>query len=373
MAILGIHHVTAIATDPQTNVDFYAGMLGLRLVKRTVNFDDPGTYHFYYGDETGRPGTILTFFPWPMARRGQRGTGQATVTSFSVPEGSLGWWRDRLAAQGIVYSDPEERFEEDAMVVLDPDGLMLELVAHAGADGAAPWAGGPVPERHAIRGLRSVTLAVQGYEKTAALLTGTLGFEPAGELRNRFRFQVGGAGGAGATQGVSAETSAGSPAPGPAGSAGRASAVTAETPPEAFPAALGGVTVGAAAGDAVPGTLVDVVCSPDVAPGRVAAGTVHHVAWRVAGDAEQVKWRAALAGEGLDVTPVLDRQYFHSIYFREPGGVLFEIATDAPGFGLDEPVATLGESLKLPPWLEPHRERIAGVLPPISMPVEEGG
>ncbi|HEX2251706.1 MAG TPA: ring-cleaving dioxygenase [Thermoanaerobaculia bacterium] len=329
MAILGIHHVTAIATDPQTNVDFYAGTLGLRLVKRTVNFDDPGAYHFYYGDETGRPGTILTFFPWPMARRGQRGTGQATVTSFSVPEGSLGWWRERFAAHGVVAGDPEERFEEDAMVVLDPDGLMLELVAHAGVADVAPWAGAAVPERHAIRGFRSVTLAVQGYEKTAALLTGTLGFEPAGERRNRFRFRVG--------AGAAAADASG----GPSGTA--------------------------------PGTLVDVVCSPDVAPGRVAAGTVHHVAWRVAGDAEQARWRAALAGEGLDVTPVLDRQYFHSIYFREPGGVLFEIATDSPGFALDEPVASLGEALKLPPWLEPHRERIAGVLPPITLPKPDGG
>jgi glyoxalase family protein len=315
--ILGIHHVTAIATDPQTNVDFYGEVLGLRLVKRTVNFDDPGSYHLYYGDERGRPGTILTFFPWPGARRGTRGAGQATVAAFSVPEGSLGWWRDHLSGQGIVVDDPAERFDEEAMTLLDPDGLKLELVAHAGADGLPPWEGGPIPPRFAVRGFHSVTLTEQGYEATAALLTGVLGFRPAGELRNRFRFEVGRPGG--------------------------------------------------------PGTRVDVLCSPEAGAGRISAGTLHHVAWRAAGDAQQLAWREKLVERGLDVTPVLDRNYFHSIYFREPGGVLFEIATDPPGFTADEPLERLGSALKLPSWLEPARSRIEAALPPLRGPGEGGG
>lgn len=306
--ITGIHHVTALATDPQTNVDFYTEVLGLRLVKRTVNFDDPSVYHLYFGDERGRPGTILTFFPWPLAVRGSRGTGQATVTSFSVPEGSLGWWRDRLGAQGIVLEDPTERFEEEAMVFLDPDGLKLELVAHADAARRSAWDDGPVPARHAVRGFHSVTVMEQGYESTAQLLS-ALGFRSAGELGNRFRFEVGETGGA--------------------------------------------------------GTRLDVLCTPEAAAGHVSAGTVHHVAWRVADDADQVAWRKRLVELGRNVTPVLDRQYFRSIYFREPGGVLFEIATDPPGFLNDEPLETLGERLQLPAWLEPHRERIQDSLPPL--------
>jgi len=309
----GIHHVTAIATDPQANVDFYAGVLGLRLVKKTVNFDDPGTYHLYYGDATGRPGTILTFFPWPYARRGTRGTGQATVTAFSVPDGSLGFWRERLGASGEAHDEPARRLDEEVLTLLDPDGLKLELVAHAGAAEAEPWDGGPVPAEHAIRGFHGVTLAEQGYEATAELLTASMGFELAGETGNRFRFVAAGEG---------------------------------------------------------PGRVVDVLCSPDLPPGRVAAGTVHHVAFRAADDADQLARRQALADRGLDVTPVLDRQYFHSIYFREPGGVLFEIATDPPGFTLDEPPEELGSALRLPPWLEPHRERIEATLPPLAAPAE---
>jgi len=311
-AITGIHHVTAIATAPQTNVDFYGDVLGLRLVKRTVNFDDPSTYHLYWGDERGSPGTILTFFPWPLARRGSRGTGQATVTSLSVPEGSLGWWRDRLRDQGIVVEDPSPRFAEEAMTLLDPDGLKLELVAHAGAARREPWSGGPVPEQHAVRGVYSVTLTEQGYESTAELLTEVLGFRRAGELRERFRFEVG--------------------------------------DPEG------------------PGTRLDVICVPEGSAGRISAGTVHHVAWRVSSDEDQKAWRTRLAERGLNVTPVLDRRYFRSIYFREPGGVLFEIATDPPGFLLDEAASDLGTGLRLPPWLETSRAAIEAALPPIALP-----
>ncbi|HKV09113.1 MAG TPA: ring-cleaving dioxygenase [Thermoanaerobaculia bacterium] len=307
--IEGIHHVTALASDPQANVDFYTGVLGLRLVKKTVNFDDPGTYHFYYGDETGNPGTIMTFFPWPMARRGTRGAGQATVTSFSVPEGSLGYWTERLERHGVLFESPRERFDEEVMTLFDPDGLQLELVARAG-DPRAPWETGPVPAEHAVRGFEGTTLTEWNPEITSELLTGTLGFRPVAQASSRFRFEVGAGG---------------------------------------------------------PGTRVDVVASPAAERGRISAGTVHHVAWRVADEQVQESWRQTIAEEGLYVTPILDRQYFRSIYFREPGGVLFEIATDPPGFTWDEPVEALGSGLKLPPWLEPERQRIESVLPPVEV------
>jgi len=319
--IQGIHHVTAIATDAQQNVDFYAGVLGLRLVKRTVNFDDPGTYHLYYGDEEGRPGTILTFFPWPLARRGSRGTGQATVTAFSVPEGSLGWWRQRLASLGVVHEDPSARFDEEVLSFLDPDGLKLELVAHAGAAEQAPWADGPVAERYALRGFHSVTLRQADAEATAGVLV-AMGFAAVGETGQRHRYQA-----AGGQDGAAAQ----------------------------------------------PGATVDLLVDPTGAPGHVAAGTVHHVAWRAADDADQLAWRGALVERGLHVTPVLDRNYFHSIYFREPGGVLFEIATDPPGFAIDETVRELGGHLKLPEWLEPHRRRIEEALPRLEMPAALDG
>ncbi|HKI00814.1 MAG TPA: ring-cleaving dioxygenase [Thermoanaerobaculia bacterium] len=315
--IAGIHHVTAMASDPQANVDFYTGVLGLRLVKKTVNFDDPGTYHLYYGDEVGHPGTILTFFPWPMARRGVQGAGQATVTSFSVPQGSLGYWTERLGSLGAVFEDPRSRFDEEVLTLLDPDGLRLELVTRPD-DGREPWTGGPVPAEHAVRGFDGVTLTEWNPEVTSEVLTGTLGFRPAGQQGDRFRFEVGS--GAGSSR-------------------------------------------------------VDVLASPAAARGHISAGTVHHVAWRAADEADQLAWREAVAETGLYVTPVLDRQYFRSIYFREPGGVLFEIATDPPGFTRDEPVESLGTELKLPPWLEPERQRIAKSLPAIEVrvPAAAGG
>lgn len=308
--IQGIHHVTALASDPQANVDFYTATLGLRLVKRTVNFDDPGTYHLYYGDETGHPGTIITFFPWPMARRGIQGAGQATVTAFSVPQGSLGWWTERLNSLGAVFEDPHPRLDEEVLTLLDPDGLRLELVARAEADTRPPWLGGPVPAEHAIRGFEGVTLTEWNPEVTAGVLVDTLGFRKTAEEKGRIRFETG-AGGHGAR--------------------------------------------------------VDVLASPTAPRGHISAGTVHHVAWRAADEQDQLAWREAVEGAGLYVTPVLDRQYFRSIYFREPGGVLFEIATDPPGFTRDEPVESLGSALKLPPWLEPERQRIEAVLPPLEV------
>ena len=307
--ITGIHHVTAIARDPQANVDFYTGVLGLRLVKKTINYDDPGSYHLYYGDEEGHPGTIITFFPWPMARRGSQGAGQATVTSFSVPEASLGWWSERLKALGEAFEEPRSRFDEEVLTLLDRDGLKLELVAGAG-DSRAPWDGGPVPADKAIRGFAGVTLAEWNPEVTANLLTGVMGFRSVTEAGNRFRFEVGAGG---------------------------------------------------------PGTRVDVVAHPDAPRGHVAAGTVHHVAFRTPDDAQQGIWHEELEELGFQVSPIMDRQYFHSIYYREPGGVLFEIATDPPGFTTDETVESLGSGLRLPAWLEPERKRIEEALPPVAV------
>lgn len=311
-AIEGIHHVTAIASDAQANVDFYVGLLGLRLVKRTVNFDDPGTYHLYYGDEAGTPGSILTFFPWAHAVRGSRGVGQTSATAFSVPEGALGFWRDRLASHGVLAAEPADRLDRESVLTLfDPDGLKLELIAHAGAEERAPWAGSGIPERYAIRGFHSVTLTEKALGATVALLGETMGFRSVASGGGRSRFEVG-SGGAGAQ--------------------------------------------------------VDLLENPSGGHGRVAAGSVHHVAFRVEDDAAQRAWLADLAERGLHVTPVQDRQYFHSIYYREPGGVLFELATDPPGFTFDEPLDALGSGLKLPPWLEAARPRIEAALPKLQVP-----
>ena len=310
--ILGIHHVTAIADDPQENLDFYIEALGLRLVKLTVNFDDPGTYHFYFGGGEGRPGTLLTFFPWPGAPQGRRGTGQATRVAFSIPERALNFWTERMQARGITVEGPERRFGEDALVMRDRHGLELALVATA--DAREPWPGGPVAAEHAIRGLHGVTLAEEGLERTAALLE-TLGFRLLEERGSRLRF---------------------------------------------------------AAGSGGPGAFVDVEVAPDLRPGRVAVGSVHHVAWRTAGDAEQREWHRRIAALGYNVTPIIDRRYFRSIYFREPGGVLFEIATDGPGFTVDEPAARLGSALMLPPALEPRRKELEMHLPAVTIPGAAG-
>jgi glyoxalase family protein len=314
--ILGIHHVTAIARDPQRNVDFYAGVLGLRLVKLTVNYDDPTTYHLYYGDGQGHPGTIMTFFPWPGAVGGRIGTGQLTVTSFAVPEKSLGYWKDRLTKRGTPVQETRSEFDENSLFFTDPDGLQLELVATPDANPDHTWNGGPVPADFAIQGFHHVTLSENGYEQTATLLTDTLGFKRLQVQGARFRY---------------------------------------------------------AATSGHPGTMVDLICAPEGPPGRVAAGTVHHVAWRTPTDDQQVKWRETVRDLQYDVTPIIDRTYFHSIYFREPGGVLFEIATDPPGFAVDEPAEKIGTSLVLPQWLESERSELERVLPPIRLPNPTGG
>ncbi len=310
--ISGIHHVTAIASDPQRNIDFYMGFLGLRLVKLTVNFDDPETYHLYYGDGVGRPGTIMTFFPWPRGDRGKQGTGQLTLTSFSIPEGSVNFWASRLKRKRISFEGPDKRNDnEQVFSFSDPDGIWLELVAHPRAKDRSGWEDGPVPHEHAIRGFHHVTLTEEGYEGTAAMLTEVLGFRLLRKDENRFTYEVG-SGGAGA--------------------------------------------------------MVDILCRPASPPGLVSVGTVHHAAWRTPSEELQKEWRDTLAKSGANVTPVMDRRYFHSIYFREPGHVLFEIATDPPGFTIDEKEEDLGKSLKLPPWLEPLRTHLEHTLPKVHLP-----
>ncbi|MEU6643154.1 ring-cleaving dioxygenase [Saccharomonospora sp. NPDC046836] len=309
----GLHHVTAIGGDPQRNADFYLRTLGLRLVKTTVNFDDPGTYHLYYGDESGKPGSLLTFFPWRDAPSGRLGTGQATTTSFSVPENSIGWWKQHLEISGIETSQVSTRDGEEVLTFRDPNGLVIALVAHPQGDPRNPWDTPLVPGEHAIRGLHSVTLSVSREEATAGMLTEDLGLTFTGQDTNRLRFS---------------------------------------------------------AGEGGPGAMVDVLVTPDAPRGLVAGGTVHHVAWRAPDEQTQVAWRAELLDRGVGVTSIMDRQYFRSIYFREPGGTLLEIATDQPGFSIDEPLLELGRALKLPPWLEPNREQIQAMLPKLNLPAE---
>ncbi|MEX0658778.1 MAG: ring-cleaving dioxygenase [Egibacteraceae bacterium] len=307
---LGLHHVTAIATDPARNVEFYSRALGLRLIKQTVNFDAPDTYHLYYGDNVGTPGTVMTFFPWPGSPRGRHGTGQATTTSFSIPEASLGYWKNRLEQLGVEVMDAVTRSSEDALTFADPDGLRVELVAHPGANGAVAWERSDVPGDHQIRGFHSVTLTETMADATARMLLEQLGFTLVEEASDRWRFAVGEGG---------------------------------------------------------PGRQVDVLVEPEAPDGLVAAGTVHHIAWRAPDDASQELWREELVEQGVSVTPIIDRQYFHSIYFREPGGVLLEVATDPPGFDIDEPLLELGRRLQLPPWLEPSREQIERTLPDLKL------
>jgi glyoxalase family protein len=310
--ITGLHHITAIASDPQQNIDFYVGVLGLQLVKRTVNFDDPGTYHFYFGDAHGTPGTILTFFAWPGARRGIRGTGQIEATAFAIAPESIGYWLEHLKAHRVSAQQAPTRFGEEVIRFTDPDGLLLELVSSAHELEVQPWLESTVPAKHSIRGLHSVSAALEGYERTAKLLTDTLGYQLLQEMGNRFRF--------------------------------------------------------AAPDEPGPGRTIDLLCMPDRQPGRVAAGSVHHIAFRAHDDQEQLQWRDHLVEQGYNVSPVMDRIYFRSIYFREPGGILFEIATDAPGFTQDEAVEELGSKLRLPPWLERVRTQLEEILPPIAVP-----
>jgi glyoxalase family protein len=306
-SIKGLHHVTALCGDPRVNHRFYTGVLGLRLVKRTVNFDDPGTYHLYYGDGAGSPGTILTFFPWMGMPRGRQGAGQAVATAFRTAEGSLEWWKRRLEDAKVAVRGPVRRFAESVIEFSDPDGLGLEIAAAAGPPPAASeWGKSPVPPEHALRGFHTVTLAEAARDATDGVLAGQMGYRMIGEEKGRFRYQ--------------------------------------------------------APGDEAAG-LLDILLQPGGRPGLQGAGTVHHVAFRVADDTVQLGWQEKLARAGLSVSPVMDRSYFHSIYYREPGGVLFEIATNGPGFASDEPAESLGERLKLPAQYESARAQIERALP----------
>lgn len=308
VAPAGLHHVTAIGSDPQRNVDFYTRVLGLRLVKRTVNFDAPDSWHLYYGDEKGRPSSLLTFFPWPGVRRGRQGAGMTTATAFSVPGESLSWWHSRLVGLGIDVDLPTARGAEELLTLRDPDGMNIDLIA-SDSDTRSGWDGVVgIGSDHAVRGLHSVTLSEALLDPTADMLTRLLGMDVEDEGAGRSRFSM----------------------------------------------ADGGV-----------GAMIDL--SAERGPrGLQAGGTVHHVAFRAPDIATMTSWQHQLLEQGVSVTEILDRQYFKSIYFREPGGVLFEIATDAPGFDIDEPLLELGRSLKLPPWLEPSRDQIQAALPAIS-------
>jgi glyoxalase family protein len=311
MKLAGIHHVTAIASDPAANAAFYTDVLGMRLVKKTVNFDDPSTYHLYYGDDAGTPGTILTFFPWPKARRGTPGVGQVTAFAFQVPMGSLSFWRKHLENAGLTIANEGSRFGEKFIATQDPDEFVLEFIETADAALRAPARGAKIPHEHALRGFHGTTLSLEAQEQSGAILTKLMGAVLETSEGNRFRYILG---------------------EGP----GRA--------------------------------RIDLLCLPAGRSGTGGTGIVHHIAWRVADDTAQITARTELVSAGLNVSPVIDRNYFHSIYYREPGGVLFEIATDPPGFAVDESADTLGAKLMLPEWLEPHRAVLEAALPPLKSP-----
>ncbi|HYY40424.1 MAG TPA: ring-cleaving dioxygenase, partial [Nitrososphaera sp.] len=289
------------------------------------------TYHLYFGDEIGQPGTILTFFPWPNAPKGQRGTGQVTATSFLIPERSTGYWLDRLKTQKVPVQGPTKRFSdtEEVLTLYDPDGLELELVANRSAEERTlhAWKEGPIPIEYAIRGFYSVTLSQISYEHTAHVLTNELGFKLIGQDGSRFRFQISGA------------------------KEGNIAIRNKNTKGEHYGS-----------------NIVDILCMPNTQYGMMGVGTVYHVAWRKPSDEQQKMLRARIIKAGLNATPVIDRTYFHSVYFHEPGGVLFEIATNPPGFTMDEKVEELGTHLMLPPWLESVRKDLERVLPPIHLP-----
>jgi glyoxalase family protein len=308
-SVTGLHHITAIASDPRQNLDFYTRVLGLRFVKKSVNQDDPGTYHLYYGDYAASPGTILTFFPWAGLRRGRPGTGQAYATAFSVPPGALAFWQERFRQLGVKQGEIEKRFNDEVLPFADPDGLRLELVATTEVDGRPAAPAKDVPTEFAIRGFHSSTLALSDAAATAQVLTRSMGHHLSTQAGHRARYTAGAGG---------------------------------------------------------PGTYVDLLTDPALPRGLNGAGTIHHVAFRVPDDATEVAARNGLLNDGLRVSPVIDRAYFKSIYYREPAGVLFEIATDGPGFAIDEPLEQLGTKLGLPPHLEPHRDEIEAALPKLN-------
>ena len=302
----GIHHITAIVGHPQENVDFYAGILGLRLVKRTVNFDDPGTYHLYFGDEGGKPGTIITFFPWAGANQGVIGAGQVGVTSYVVPKGAMTFWENRLTTFNVP-NKKGNRFGEEYLEFDDPHGLHLEIVEREEGE-MNNWQVGEVTPDHAIKGFGGATLLSKQPEKTAELLETVMGLEKVGEEGDFVRFR--------------------------------------------------------SSSDI--GNVIDLKFSPS-GSGQMGVGTVHHIAWRAIDDNDQLEWQKHVAEHGYGVTPVQDRNYFNAIYFREHGEILFEIATDPPGFAHDESHETMGEQLKLPAQYEQYREQLERSLIPIEV------
>lgn len=308
-SINGIHHITVMASDPQNNYDFYTQTLGMRFIKKTVNFDAPDVYHLYYGDEKGSPGTILTFFPFPDARRGKRGTGEINIVSFSVPSNSLQYWMNRLAERAINFNGPNNKFGHEYISLLDPDGMKIEIAADTNADSIEGWFNGDVPAEHSIRKFFSSTFYLSDAKPTEKLLTQVMGAKLIASEGNVRRYTL---------------------------------------------------------GEKESLVFVDIIEDASIPRGISGAGTVHHIAWRTANDEEQLNWRAKVSEYGLYPTEVVDRDYFHSIYFREPGGILFEIATDPPGFMIDESFENLGTELKLPAWHEPKRKLIEQILVPLK-------
>jgi glyoxalase family protein len=311
--VSGLHHITAIAGPAQENLDFYAGVLGMRLVKKSVNQDDPGTYHLFYADAEGHPGTDLTFFPWADLAPSRDGYGLSTEVSLAVSPDSLGFWSARLARYGAKVFDSENRFGQRVLPLADPHGLRIALTESESSLGRAftPWEGGPIPVEYQIRGLESARMVERDLAETVAFLSDTLGFRKIGEEGSWQRYGLGEGGS---------------------------------------------------------GQYVDLQSSPSALRGAWGTGSVHHVAWRVHDEAHQLEVRQQVARQGAQPTPVIDRFWFKSVYFREPGGVLFELATDGPGFGVDENMATLGEALVLPPWLESDRATIEARLPKLTAP-----
>jgi glyoxalase family protein len=320
-SVFGIHHVTAITGDPQRNIEFYANNLGLRFVKLTVNQDDPTSYHLYYGDEVGHPGTILTFFNWPNIPKGQRGRSEVAAISFLIPENSIRYWIDRFKQKKIEFRGPYKRFEYEQVIAFnDPEGLELELAAHKSSKkrDLNVWKGGPIPTEHAIRGFYSVTLSEGGYERTVSVLINELGFVSTQQDGSRFRYEI-------------------------------------PSKESALEEDMGGANI------------VDVLCLPYTQQAVIGIGSVHHVAYRTPSDKQQQVLRQSIVRAGLNATPVIDRFYFHSVYFQEPGGILFEIATNPPGFTIDEKLEELGSHLVLPPWLEPDRKSLEKILPKVDL------
>ena len=310
-SIQGIHHITVFARNAQSTLDFYHSILGQRLVKTTVNFDDPGTYHLYYGDKVGTPGTIITFFPWAHVAKGIPGNGEVATTAYTIRPNSLDYWLSRLEDHNVEFGDLETRFGGHTIPLEDCEGTRIELITGLEPATIDHWEEGPVPREHALRGFHSATLWVDEVGPTANILTDQLGYELAGKEDARWRYR-------GASNDI--------------------------------------------------GLYIDLLERPGQARGRPGAGSVHHIAFRTVDDTEQREYHAQLKEAGIGVTSIIDRQYFHSIYFREPNGVLFEVATDAPGFAYDEQVDDLGYNLMLPHWLEEHRATIASSLPKLTHP-----